>query len=460
MDLERLLSAKIKEVIASPPWFKSSFPAQTAFIQDTARMKIAQCTRRAGKSYGCGIYLCKTAYENPGVSVLYTALTRQAAERIMWKDILKRINREFNLGCKFNDQDLRMVFPNGSILYLEGADASAEAMNKLLGQKFKLAVIDEASKYRIDVEKLLFDVITPALADYEGTLAMVGTPDNFVNSYFARISQGKIPGWAVHKWTALDNSHMRRQFTAEIKRLKEDNPKVEQEAWFRQNYLGEWVVDDKARVYTGYNQVRNTTDHVPSLPLTYALGVSLSHAGHSAFSVVAYSERSRDAYVVETSYYADNNLTRAVETIHRLISTYDISRISCAEVTRNLADQLRKRYAVPIQEAPEKEKPGLIRIFNDELGLGHIKVLPDNEGLLSEWESIIMDSRIGGSRLEHPACANYLASATLFAWHMCYNYTYQPTTTSDDPFDEYWSRLQERLSDDKASYAEIYDTDA
>ena len=64
-----------------------NFPAQTAFISDPAKLKVALCTRRSGKSYGAGRYLYQEAYRTPGVRCLYIALTRDSAKKIMWKDV-------------------------------------------------------------------------------------------------------------------------------------------------------------------------------------------------------------------------------------------------------------------------------------------------------------------------------------------------------------------------------------
>ncbi len=71
---------------------------QRAFIEDPAKLKWALCTRRAAKSYSDGLALAKAALDRPDVSCLYIGLTRESAKRIMWKDVLKAINRRHKLG--------------------------------------------------------------------------------------------------------------------------------------------------------------------------------------------------------------------------------------------------------------------------------------------------------------------------------------------------------------------------
>lgn len=75
----------------------SLFSKQQDFIDDPAKLKVALCTRRAGKSYGCaGIYMAITCVENPGCNCLYMATTRESAKKIILKDILKVIDKSTN----------------------------------------------------------------------------------------------------------------------------------------------------------------------------------------------------------------------------------------------------------------------------------------------------------------------------------------------------------------------------
>src|SRR6267378_7703250 len=119
----------------APQFLDPAFPAQTTFISDPAKLKVVLCTRRSGKSYGAGLYLDREAYETPGVSCLYIALTRDSAKKIMWKDVLKPINRKLGLGTRFNETELTATLPNGSVIYVLGVDSTEEEKQKLLGQR-------------------------------------------------------------------------------------------------------------------------------------------------------------------------------------------------------------------------------------------------------------------------------------------------------------------------------------
>src|SRR2546425_13207793 len=99
---------------------QAPFPEQTSFINDAAPLRMVLCTRRAGKSYGAGLLLFKTAVERPGSDCLYVALTRTSAKRIMWAPILKKIDSGYGFGVGWNKTELSATLPNGSVIYLIG----------------------------------------------------------------------------------------------------------------------------------------------------------------------------------------------------------------------------------------------------------------------------------------------------------------------------------------------------
>src|SRR5271165_384483 len=102
--------------------FDPKFPQQLKFVNDPNKLKAIFCTRRAAKSFTAGLYMVYEALQNPGCNILFIGLTRTSAKDIIWKDILRIIDKKHRLNCKFNIVDLTMTFPNGSVIKITGID--------------------------------------------------------------------------------------------------------------------------------------------------------------------------------------------------------------------------------------------------------------------------------------------------------------------------------------------------
>ena len=162
----------------------NAFDKQIEFISDPSKQKVLFCTRRSAKSFTAGLYLVLEALTNPGCNCLFVGLTRQSAKAIIWKDILQVINQKFQLNASFNQTELIMTLQNGSVIAVTGVDVDENEMNKLLGRKYRLVTIDEASMYTIDLRNLVYGVLGPAMVDpnvdgQSGTICLMGTASNF-----------------------------------------------------------------------------------------------------------------------------------------------------------------------------------------------------------------------------------------------------------------------------------------
>ena len=434
-------------------WFKTSFKQQTAFILDPAPLKAALCTRRAGKSYGMGIYAFKTAYENPGVSVVIIGLTRSSIQSIYFKDIMHTLDRQFNLGSVVNKSELTWTLPNGSVIYFCGADSSEEEMKKLLGRKFKLVIIDESSMYStINLRELVYDILKPATSDYRGQIAMIGTPSNRIKSLFYDITTGKEPGWATHQWNAADNPHMKEQFADEIAFFRQHNPDIEKTAGFQQHYLGLWVTDPEARVYQ-YSQDRNSESFDPPKNYHYVLGIDLGYNDATSFVLCAWSYEDPILHIVKAEKKSGMILSDVAEKINVYQRRYKVNTMVIDGASKQGVQELCIRYELPLIIAEKAGKRDFIELMNDEFITKKIMVGSDAECLLEEWDALIWDEdkKAKGQWEELRSCENHAADAALYAWRWCYNYAYRPTyvpTTPDEKMEATWDKMAEQL--DKA----------
>lgn len=432
-----------------------NFPAQNNFILDTSRFKAGQCSRRSGKSYGAGLYLFKEMLENPGCTVLYIALTRESAKKIMYKDVLKRINKKYNLGASFNEITLTVTMPNGSIGYLAGADAKPDEMQKFLGQAYRLVVIDESASFKQDLREMVYEILKPAMADLRGTICMIGTPGKVPRGLFYDITTGEEKGWSVHKWTAKDNPHMKDKIAEEMGDLVKSNPFVVETPFYQRMYLNQWVRDINNLVYK-FNEDRNLIDIIPQslLPYIYILGVDLGFNDDSAFTVLCFNEHDPTLYIKQTHKRPGMDITDVANEIKRLMTLHTFQSIEIDGANKQAVEEIRRRHGLPLNTADKREKAEFIDIFNSELIRGEIKLVRNQcDTVIEEWQELIWDIK-NVKRVEHSGCANHNADSTLYAWRKAYAYRSQrpepkKAPTSDEYMKEWLKKESEKHMNQK-----------
>jgi hypothetical protein len=437
----------------------SLFEEQLKFIDDPAKLKTAQCTRRAGKSYGFGVYASIECIEHPGSTCLYIAPTRDTAKKIMYKDVLKVINRKYNIGMKFNETTLVVTYPNGSVFYLIGTDSKPEEADKALGQKYRLAGIDESASWKNDQRHLVHSVLEPACADYEGTICMLGAPGNSLRTYFYDITGRPIQdnhfvnGWSRHKWGWQNNPHMREKVSKLIERLKINNPGIENTPIFRQMYMNEWVVDPGAMVYK-FNENINLATHLPSEHKYYfCISVDLGYEDDTAFVISAYSDTDPNMYYVEASKHKNLDITAVANILTLYKQKYSFTKWVIDGQSKQAVVELKNRHGFPFVASDKQGKSDIIEIMNADFTAGRIKVLPAASCLIDEWTNLIWDDR-AKTRQEHPACPNHAADAGLYGWRTCYHYFAKPLVAKAKPnsheaMEDWWETQAKRGNSSK-----------
>ena len=457
------LLAKRKASIINPKSiFDPNFPKQSEFILDPARLKTLFCTRRAAKSYTAGLYMVYEAITTPGCNCLFVGLTRASAKEIAWKDILKVINRKHKLGARFNEQALTMTFPNGSVIRMTGVDASEDEMNKLLGKKYRLVCVDEASMYTVDLTKLVYGILGPAMADQDGTICLMGTSSNFTRGLFFRITRNEESGWKLFQWTAHDNPHMAKQWALQLAKIDRDRPLFKDTPLYRQWYLNEWVIDEEKLVYK-FKEEKNLIQALPKglspNGWTYILGVDTGWEDDNAFVLSAFHENDPTLYVVKTFNKPKMTFDQVVIKIQEFMNDRDRapSKVIIDGANKQGVESMRARSSIPFEYADKAGKVDFIEILNADLVQAKVKVLSDNTNLVNELMGLVWmtdGDKIRYPKKEHPNLPNHLCDAFLYAWRNGYHYQAQsiiPTIAKGSKewyqkqADDIWEREREHL---------------
>jgi hypothetical protein len=385
------------------------FEQQLKFIDDPSKLKALFCTRRAAKSYTGGLYLVNEALRNESVNCLYIGLTRLSAKGIIWKDVLKDINKKNNLNIQFNGSELTATLSSNSIIYVTGADADEDEMDKLLGKKYKLVIIDEAASFTVDLRRLIYGILKPATVDQGGTVCLLGTSGNLTSGLFFDITTGREAGWKLFQWTAHDNPHVAKQWQDELDDIAVSRPKFMETPLFKQWYLNEWVIDLEKLVYRfSYGRNEYTHHAFHNKGWQFVLGVDLGYdPDPSAFVVVAFHEHDPCLYILTTFKQTEMDITDVAIKIKQFKTQFDIQRVVIDGANKQAVMEIQKRHDIGLTTADKTGKVDFIQIMNAEMIQEKIKLSADCQELKDEYLNLIWDDK-SLKKQEHPNCDNHL----------------------------------------------------
>lgn len=424
MTEAQLLYAAYLEKKSKPALLDRNFTHQCNFIEDPARLKALFCTRRAAKSYTGGLCLVDAAQSEEAVNCLYIGLTRMSAEGIVWKDVLKDIDKKKEIGMEFNNSKLMATLPNGSAIYVTGADAHEDEMEKLLGKKYKMVVIDEAASFTVDLRRLIYGILKPATIDNGGTICLMGTSGNLTKGLFFDITNRMEPGWKLFEWSAHDNPYVAKQWADELEDIRINRPLFMETPLYKQWYLNEWVIDQDKLVYK-FSRERNVYKDLPHYSRgawSFVLGVDLGYEDASAFSLVAFHEYDKNLYVLSTFKQSKMDITDVANKIKYFQSRHDIFKIVIDGANKQAVEEIQKRHGISLTAADKTGKSDFIEIMNAEMIQARVKVNESCQALVDEWLGLIWDEKKLPKREEHAACENHLADSALYAWRYCYQF--------------------------------------
>lgn len=365
-----VLAAEIDARLSKTNTFKLDdicFKEQLDFIQDKHPFVVACCSRRSGKTEVCAIDLLNTAIRYPNSTCLYITMTRTNAERIVWKKLLD-LNERYTLKGTVNISKLSISFSNGSVIFLSGCSDKSE-LDKFRGLALKLVYIDEVQSFKSFISELVDEVLGPALADHAGKLKLLGTPGPVNVGFFYEAIHSKA--FSHHHWTFWDNPFIaklsgmthKEVLTRELSRrgVTEDNPSVRRE-WF-----GEWVVDTDSLVFH-YNALKNDYVNVTSLT-DYVIGVDLGFEDSDAIAIIGWHKHYKQCYLMEEIIKPQQGISDLTAQLEDAIRRYNPLKIvmDTGGLGKKIAEELRKRSALPIMAAEKTRKQEYIELLNDAL---------------------------------------------------------------------------------------------
>jgi hypothetical protein len=247
---------------------------------------------------------------------------------------------------------------------------------------------------------------------------------------------------------------IRDSVTNEVKRVflpahAEDNPGLDWEDYrkslaeltpIRRKQLeeGQWVQDDSGLVYS----TASSAIYVDCLPAgyewDYMLAVDVGATNNCALAIAAVSRYLPEVYILSTSEPIDLNNPRDLAIhIKRLNEIYHFQRITGdhGALGKGYLDEMRKYFAIPIQNAQKQDKRGYIELFNGAVANGMIRFVRAG---VETW------TRQAGTLLwrderhieEMPGMANHSCDGTLYVWREARHYSCDDAPPPRPPVDE------------------------
>jgi len=430
-DHLRILLAEIERRKTQPKFVLDNycFKEQIDFISDSSRFKTAVCSRRAGKTISCAVHLLDHARSNPGRVCLYITLDRKNAKRIIWRDITK-INSDFNLGFRVDNQELSLTHSNGSVIYISGAKDKSE-IEKYRGLAISLVYIDECQSFRSYIEDLVDDVLGAALYDYNGTLCLIGTPGAVPAGYFYQATQSDR--WSHHSWTMFQNPHLEQKSGRKIMELVEEDmtrmgvtiehPKIQRECF------GRWVIDTESLVLK-YDSKKNHYDFIQAgNDWSYIIGVDIGWHDSDAIAVIGWRKHTTKSYLIKELVKPKQGITELANQLKLLYAEYQPLRIvmDTGGLGKKIAEELTMRHALPISAAEKTRKFEFLELLADALSTESM-LAPKTSSFaqdcaLTEWD---MEAKAKGVLKINDRYHSDIIDAVLYAFRESLHWIEQP----------------------------------
>lgn len=421
------------------------FTKQLAFLEDPNLFITAMTSRRAGKTTACALDLLYTSWMHPKMVCLYITLARTNAKKIIWP-ILQELNFQLKLNAEVNQSDLSVKLPNGSMIYCSGAATSSEIV-RFLGLALKLVYVDEAQDFGTYLEQLVNRVLVPACFDHRGKIKLIGTPPPVPVGYF--IEAHTSSEWSHHHWTIFDNPWIEKKrgespqtiLEQELKRrgVDESDPTIQREIF------GRCVVDTR-RLVIEYDSRRNHYDALPTGKLHYIIGIDLGYQDADAIVVLGYGDNASTTYLVDELVTQKQGLTELVKQVEMLRGKYEAHRlvIDTGGLGLKIAEEMRRRYRIPVVAAEKSRKFETIELFNDSLRTARFLARKDSrfasDAMLLEWD---MDKLRPDRKAISERFHSDIVDAALYAFRESPAYSYSPPKIPPRPGSVEWFREQE-----------------
>ena len=242
------------------------YPKQRAAIFDPARISAIEASTKAGKSAGCLAWIFEQVVVNgqTGREFWWVAPT-YAQAKFMWERLQLSLEdmkgKQARSIFKPNQTELSLTFINGARIMFK----SGERYNDLYGQDVWAAVLDEASRMRLEA----WEAVRTTLTYTQGPVRMIGNVVGKKNWFYDLCRQAEMgsPDMAFHRitcWDAIEAGVLDKE---EIESARRDFERLGRIGIWEQLYLA--VATDDSTNPFGLEAIRACLIPDPARPGAY-----------------------------------------------------------------------------------------------------------------------------------------------------------------------------------------------
>lgn len=400
-------------------WEWSMSWPQAVFWHLPIKRKAGLCGRRSGKTDLIARKLLTAAIRAPSDAYsCYIARSRPHAKRNIWNKI-KRLAVDWGVPVHWNEAEMLGQVAGGGMIWIAGCVNEAE-IEVFRGPAYIFVAVDECASFPMWLKSLVLDALEPATLDYDGEIWMMGTPGPVLVGFFYEVTTSKIAGWQTHTWTAADNPFFGDRYETWLESMRVANGWDGHHPTLRREYFAEWVKDDNALIYGNLEQCQ-----VGNLPIgvawRYVISIDCGFVDATVLQLLAWAP-GQDVHIVETRVFKELVPSQLGAKIEEMRGIRPVGRIvvDTQGVGKAYAEEVRKRYKLPIYAAAKTDKIANVRILSGEVHDGKIKVVRGkNADLLSETAVLQWDENRQGI---DDRCIDHCCDTFLYGWRCCYHW--------------------------------------
>lgn len=269
-----------------------------------------------------------------------------------------------------------------------------------------------------------------------------------------RMRSATNPGGLGHKWvkarfginadgTVANNGRKDRVF---VPAKLDDNPHVDRDA-YRENLSkldpvtreqlekGRWIQDSSGLVYASWHRGLVVPQQVIDGPARWhrILSFDFGNVNDTAWGVIAWPQHARATYVLESHSVPGLIPSDCAGIALEADGRYRFDRIvgDVGGLGKGYAEEMRRRFAVPIEPAEKTNKLGYIKLLNGAFCNAEAFVCAGNEELCSQLEELPWHDEQHSK--EAQGFPNHLTDMYLYGWRAACAYWERPDDTKPAP---------------------------